>query len=180
MSEMQIADGLKAMRVGGTEVHYYVLCPRKLWWYSHGMEQEHVSGGVGAENVALGQLLHQESYPGKPRKDVLIDDLIRLDFTEGGAVHEIKKSKGALKATRFQLLYYLFYLKREKGVETTGVIDFPKERRREEVVLTPELEEQVEDIVLGVRRTRELPTPPFVPEPMPVCKKCAYQDLCWG
>ena len=173
-------ENLADMRVGGTEVHYYVLCPRKLWWFSHGLEQEHVTGGVGAENVALGQLLHQDSYPGKPRKDVLIDDLLRLDFTEAGAVHEIKKSRGALQATRFQLLYYLYYLKHEKGVETVGVIDFPKERRREDVVLTPALEDEVRRIVDGVQATRRLPVPPPVPAPMSVCKKCAYQDLCWG
>lgn len=171
------------LRIGGTEVHYYVLCPRKLWWFSHGMEQEHAGGAsssVGQENVALGSLLHEESYRDKHKKDVLIDDLLRLDFTESGAVHEVKKSRGAQKATRFQLLYYLYYLKHEKGVETTGVIDYPKERRRETVTLTPELEEEVETILAGVRDTRALPVPPLVPAPMPVCKKCAYQELCWG
>jgi CRISPR-associated exonuclease Cas4 len=179
-------DNLQDIRVGGTEVHYFVLCPRKLWWFNHGMEQEH-AGGVsvsqGQENVALGSLLHDESYRDKHKKDVLIDNLLRLDFTESGAVHEVKKSRGgssAQKATRFQLLYYLYYLKHEKGIETTGVIDYPKERRREEVVLTPEREAEVEQVIAGVRQTRELPTPPLVPEPMGVCKKCAYQELCWG
>lgn len=171
---------LQALRIGGTEVHYYVLCPRKLWWFSHGMEQEHVSGGVGAENVALGQLVHAESYADKSRKDVLIDDLLRLDFTEGGAVHEVKKSRGGQRATLFQLLYYLYYLKHEKGVETTGVIDYPKERRREEVALTPDLEAEVEQVIDGVQATRTLPSPPAVSAPMAICKKCSYQDLCWG
>lgn len=173
-------ESLKALRIGGTEVHYYVLCPRKLWWFSHGMEQEHVSGGIGAENVALGQTLHQESYGDKSRKDILIDDLLRLDFTDAGAVHEVKKSRGGQRATLFQLLYYLYYLKHEKGVETTGVIDYPKERRREEVVLTPDLEMEVARMLDGVQATRAMPTPPFVPAPMPICKKCSYQDLCWG
>lgn len=171
---------LKELRVRGTEVHYYVLCPRKLWWYAHGLEQEHVQGNRGAENVALGSLLHQESYPDRPRRDLLLDDLLRLDFTEGGAVHEIKKSKGGQRAALYQLLYYLYYLKHEKGIETTGVIEYPKLRRREEVTLTPELETDVAQILAGVQQTRELPTPPPVAVPMSLCKKCAYQDLCWG
>jgi len=175
-----VSSTLANLRIGGTEVHYYVLCPRKLWWFSHGMEQEHVSGAAGAENVALGQLLHKESYPDQPRKDILIDGLLRLDFTEGGAVHEIKKSKGGQKATLYQLLYYLYYLKHEKGIMTTGVIDYPQQRRREEVTLTPEYEADVERIVAGVQATREMPLPPPVPAPMPLCKKCAYQELCWG
>ncbi len=173
-------DSLKDLRIGGTEVHYYVLCPRKLWWFAHGMEQEHVSGGVGAENVALGQLVHSESYADISRKDVLIDGLLRLDFTDGGAVHEVKKSQGGQRATLFQLLYYLYYLKHEKGIETTGVIDYPKQRRREEVTLTPDLEAEVEQVIAGVQATRERTMPPVVPAPMAVCKKCAYQDLCWS
>lgn len=174
------SSDLSSLRVGGTEVHYYVLCPRKLWWFSHGMEQEHVEGGVGAENVALGRLLHEDSYGDKGRKDILIDDLLRLDFTDEGAVHEVKKSKGGQRATLFQLLYYLYYLKHEKGVETTGVIDYPKQRRREEVALTPEREAEVERVIEGVRATRERETPPPVASPMAICRKCAYQDLCWG
>ena len=165
----------------GTEVHYYVLCPRKLWWFAHGIEQEHSDGGVGGqENVALGSLLHQKSYPGASRKDVLIDGLIRLDFTEDGKVHEVKKSRGGKTAALYQLLYYLYYLKHVKGVETTGVLDFPTERRREEVVLTPAREAEVERIIDGVRATRAMPVPPNVPERMPICKQCAYIDLCWG
>lgn len=171
---------LHALRATGTEVHYYVLCPRKLWWFSHGMEQEHVSGSAGAENVAMGRLLHEESYPDQQKKDVLIDNLLRLDFTESGAVHEIKKSRGGQKAARFQLLYYLYYLKHEKGIERTGVIDYPKLRRREEVSLTPELEAEVETILRELEKVRALSVPPVVAEPMRICKACAYQELCWG
>jgi CRISPR-associated exonuclease Cas4 len=95
-------------------------------------------------------------------------------------VHEIKKSRGGQRATLFQLLYYLYYLKHEKGIETTGVIDYPKERKRQEVTLTEELEAEVERILQGIQVVRQMPSPPNVPAPMPICKKCAYQDLCWG
>ncbi len=171
---------VKELHISGTEVHYYVLCPRKLWWYSHGMEQEHVTGGVGQENVALGQLLHQESYPAQPRKDILIDNLIRLDFTDGGQVHEIKKSKGGEKATLYQLLYYLYYLKHVKEIETTGVIDYPLQKRRETVTLTPAYEADVEQILAQIEAVREQSVPPVVAKVMPICKMCAYQELCWG
>ena len=166
---------LSALRVTGTQVNYYVLCPRKLWWFSHGMEQERDYG-----NVELGRMLHEQSYPGQERKDLMIDDLLRLDFTESGAVHEVKKSKGGERAALFQLLYYLYYLKHEKGIERTGVIDYPKLRRREEVQLTPELEIQVEEILRGVEELRESTVPPAVAKPMTICGKCAYQELCWG
>ena len=173
-------ENLQELRISGTEVHYYVLCPRKLWWYSHGMEQEHVTGAVGQENVALGTLLHETSYGDKARKDILIDGLIRLDFTDDGKVHEIKKSKGGEKATLYQILYYLYYLKHVKDIETTGMIDYPQQKRREAVTLTPMYEADIERILAGVQAVREQPTPPIVPKPLPVCKMCAYQELCWG
>ena len=185
-SDPKMENDIAALRITGTEVHYYVLCPRKLWWFCHGMEQEHSGGGTaGQENVALGALLHETSYPGKTRKDVMIDDLLRLDFTDDGKVHEIKKSRGAhtgkaYKASLAQLLYYLYYLKHVKGVETSGMLDFPTERKREEVILTPEREIEVAAILVGVIAIRALPTPPKVPKPLPICKKCAYEELCWG
>ena len=171
---------LKELRITGTEVHYAVLCPRKLWWYTHGMEQEHSSGNEGAESVALGQQLHERAYPQQPRKDILIDGLIRLDFTDDGQVHEIKKSKGGERASRLQLLYYLYYLKHAKGIETTGVLDYPDQKRRENLTLTPALEAEVEKILALVQDIRQLAAPPTVEKPMPICPRCAYQDLCWG
>ena len=177
---------LADLRIGGTEVHYYVLCPRKHWWYAHGLEQEHAGGAsttAGQENVDLGTQLHEASYARKHNKEALIDDLLRIDFTEDGAVHEIKKSKGgsrAYAATRMQLLYYLMYLKREKGVEREGVIDYPKERRRETIVLTDADEARLDETLTAITAARIQSTPPFVPEPMGICKKCAYNDLCWG
>src|SRR5580700_1817342 len=175
-----VSDSAEA-RVTGTEVHYFVLCPRKLWWFSHGLDQANTGDShTGAENVALGQLLHEDSYARQGHKDVMIDNLLRLDFTDDGVVHEIKKSKGGQRATLFQLLYYLYYLKHEKGIETTGVIDYPKQRRREEVTLTPEYEAEVEKVLESLRATRRMASPPVVEKPMPICKKCAYQELCWG
>ena len=179
-TELIEEKSLRDLRIGGTEVHYFVICPRKLWWYSHGIQQEHTGGTEGSQNVEIGALLHETTYPEQRRKDILIDDLIRLDFTDEGVIHEIKKSKGGLKATQFQLLYYLYYLKHEKGVETTGMIDFPKLRQRQKIELTPENEAEVEKIIAGVQIVRESPAPPVVEKPMPVCKKCSYQELCWG
>ena len=166
---------LSDLRITGTQVNYYVLCPRKLWWFSHDItEEQHY------DTVTVGRVLHEDSYPDQKHKDVLIDDLLRLDFTDAGAVHEVKKSRGGARASLFQLLYYLYYLKHEKGVIKTGVIDYPKLRRTDKVELTPELELEVEEILRGLQALREAPNPPAVPKPMPICKKCAYQDLCWG
>ena len=178
MSDQSI--NLSDLRAGGTEVNYYVHCPRELWWFCHGLEQEHVAGNVGSESVALGRLQHEDAYPDRSHREVMVDDLLRLDFTDAGQVHELKKSRGGQRAALVQLMYYLYYLKHEKGMVRKGVLEFPKQRRREEVELTPQWEAEVEEALRGVESVREMPTPPPVPEPMSICKKCSYQDLCWG
>lgn len=171
-----------SLLISGTEVHYGVLCERKLWWFTRGMEQEH-----GYDRVAEGRLLQEETYAGRSR-DLMLDGALRIDGldVEGEGieavvtVHEVKLSRGARRAQRMQLLYYLYAL-RQRGVETVqGVLEYPKEKRREEVPLTPQAIVEVEETLQRVAQVRALPAPPEVPEPMSVCRRCAYQELCWG
>jgi CRISPR/Cas system-associated exonuclease Cas4 (RecB family) len=45
-------------RLTGTQINYLLICPRKLWLFSHHIEMERES-----DQVALGQLaLHQKSF----------------------------------------------------------------------------------------------------------------------
>jgi CRISPR-associated exonuclease Cas4 len=118
----------------------------------------------------------------------MLDGALRIDGldVEGEGVeavvtvHEVKMSRGARRAQRLQLLYYLYSLQ-QRGVERVrGVLEYPGERRRETVLLTPQGVTEVEETLQRVQEVRVLPSPPDVPEPMPICKKCAYQELCWG
>jgi CRISPR-associated exonuclease Cas4 len=95
-------------------------------------------------------------------------------------VHDIKKGRSMEEAHRAQLLYYLWYLKR-KGVEgLKGVINYPKQKRSVELELTPEAEKQVEAWMHQVQEVVQQETPPIVEEPMTICRKCSYAELCWG
>jgi CRISPR-associated exonuclease Cas4 len=72
----------------GTQVNYFVICPRKLWLFTKGLTMEHAS-----EAVALGRLLHESAYQ-REQKEILIDNRIRIDFSSSPAIiHEVKKSK---------------------------------------------------------------------------------------
>ncbi len=175
-----LANQLRELGIGGLDVNYYVLCQRKLWWYSHGLNQEHGEGAVGQENIAIGRLVQDESYTGEEYKDIMIDGVIRIDFKNDGIVHEVKKSKGGANASRYQLLYYLYYLKQVKGITTTGIIDYPLLRKREEIVLDEQKERDIVDILEGIVAVRSSDVPPVVEQPMGLCAKCAYQELCWG
>jgi CRISPR-associated exonuclease Cas4 len=99
----------------GTQVNYYVVCPRKLWLFSHQIEMEHNSA-----LVQLGKVIHEHTYSRERRKNLVIDNRIVVDFYEDGTLHEVKKSNRMDDAHRLQLLYYLYYLKQKGVVGITG------------------------------------------------------------
>ena len=154
---------------------YYVICDRKLWLYSHRIQLEKESDRVG-----LGRLLHDSSYERERRRELLIDDLIKIDVLEStGKVVEIKHSRKFREAARLQVLYYLYYLKHH-GIEgLVGELRFPKQRRREEVHLTREGEVEVERALCEIDQIKSSPTPP--PGTWSgTCRPCAYAEFCWG
>ena len=171
MTEEEFAE----LRTNGIKVNYYVVCWKKLWLYSHDIRLE-----VESDRVALGRLLHERAYRERARRELLIDNLIKIDLLEGeGKVLEIKYSRRMKEAARLQILYYLYYLKRLGVTGLTGELRFPKERRREPVWLTEDAEREGEEALRELRRIEQLPAPPQV-EFMPICRSCAYAELCWG
>ncbi|WP_457678700.1 CRISPR-associated protein Cas4 [Thermovibrio sp.] len=160
------------LKTSGTKVNYYFVCKRKLWLFSRSLGFEGDS-----EKVSLGRLLHLYSYKKHARKGVLIDNLIAVDLIGAEEVGEVKYSDKLSEAAMWQLLYYLFYLKR-LGIERRGVINYPRQRKREEVELTPEKERELLKILKEIKRIEELPKPP-PPKRLPYCKKCSYYEYCF-
>ncbi len=164
-----------ALKTNGIKVNYWAVCHRKLWLFAKGLRLEATS-----ERVLLGHLLHKNAYASLPRREVMLDELVRVDVLEGqGRVLEVKHSRRLHQAARLQLAYYLLYLRHLGAGYLVGELRFPKERRREEVHLTPELEAQVAEALQGVAQVEALPSPPRV-DYMPICRQCAYAELCWG
>ncbi|MEJ5299422.1 MAG: CRISPR-associated protein Cas4 [Thermodesulforhabdaceae bacterium] len=163
------------LRTNGIKINYWAICHRKVWLYAKGLHMEHLS-----DRVALGRLLHERAYSDLSRREVLIDNLIKIDLLEKeGKVLEVKYSRKLEDAARLQIAYYLLYLKK-LGVGTLiGELRFPKERRREEVHLTPELEAAVMEALKGVHEIEQMPSPPQA-EFTSICRACSYCELCWG
>lgn len=157
--------------ITGVQVNYYFVCKTKLWLFSHLATMEHTS-----EDVALGSLLHQKSYT-RSWKELELGS-IKIDFIRRGdwlVLHEVKKSKKLEKAHEYQMLYYIYYLKKQ-GIKAKGVIDYPLIRRRKEVILKDEHE--IEEILRNIERIVALPKPPK-PEKKGYCRKCSYFEFCW-
>ena len=159
--------------ITGTEFNYYHICHRKLWLFSHGIQMEQES-----DNVLLGKLLHEHSYP-RQKKEILIDGVIKIDFLDGDAVHEVKKSNKMEDSHIGQLLYYIYCL-RQKGVDIRkGIINYPKQRRTIEIELTEEKESGIRDTIKKIQEIKTLKQPPEILNSR-ICKKCGYEEFCYA
>lgn len=165
----------KELKFTGTQINYFVVCPTKLWYFSHGISMEQTS-----DLVATGKFIHENTYK-KNKKEVLIDSKIGIDFIKKGeniVLHEVKKSKKLERAHYFQLLYYIYYLKRVKGIENvSGEIDYPEQRETKAVELTEQAGKELEEIMQHIPKILALDSPP-VPEKKKYCRKCSYFEFC--
>ena len=83
------------------------------------------------------------------------------------------------RAHRLQVAYYLHVL-RERGVDTTGILHYPRQRRREEVRLDEALEKELRSVLAAIARLRKTTIPPRLLKNRRLCRNCAYEELCWA
>jgi CRISPR-associated exonuclease Cas4 len=162
-----------ALDIRGVEVSYYLICHTKLWLFSHNTHLEHTS-----DAVAIGKYLHEKSYQRKTKELSL--GSINIDFYRRGdetVLHEVKKSRKMEESHKYQLLYYLYYLRRF-GVNARGVINYPLLRKTLDVELTEERIEKLESILREIPRIVSLDTPPK-PVKKRYCRRCSYFEFCW-
>jgi len=127
----------------GVGVNYFFVC--KLWFFSRYLDLV-----ADSDLVLLGRLLHEHGYP-RRFKEVSIGR-IKIDFLERhGVIHEVKRSRRMEKAYLFQLLYYLYYLRRF-GAEVRGVLHYPLLKKDVKVELTAELERKIKAVLEEMKR----------------------------
>jgi len=149
----------------GTHINYYFTCRRKLWLFSRSITCEWDS-----DIVKVGKFYHEDL------EGVSIDN-IKIDMIKKGKVWELKKTSRNKIASRYQVLYYLLVLK-GKGITTSGIIRYEENNSIEEIILTPEAEEELYKIIGKINQILELENPPL-PKRKKICKKCSYYQLCF-
>ena len=180
---------MSAPRIGGMLVGYHAVCPRKAWYSMRGlwMEQE-------SEAVALGRLLDRTSYRRRKRPALITAEapdgtplVAKIDGADlrAGVLHETKKGRSEEAAHRLQLRFYLWVLTlggvtRADGQPLTGQLDYPALRRTEPVTLDPEHEADLAATVAALARLAEQTTPPERHPRRAFCRRCAFEDLCYG
>jgi len=160
--------------ITGTQINFYFHCKRQLWFFSHNINTEQES-----DLVYLGKVIHETSYD-RERKEIEIDQ-VKLDFLDirDGVLHEVKKSDSWSEAHEWQVLYYLYILRRKGVAGLIGELNYPVLRRTINVELTPEKELELEKILTDIQRIIDLPKPPEITVKKSVCRKCSYFELCY-
>ena len=161
------------MKITATVFYSYQICPREAWFYFHNV-------GPDRDNpyLDIGRLVHETAYQ-RSRKEIFVDQLLKIDLFRRELVAEVKKSSRHIEAARLQLAYYLYYLKHEKGLTFEGILLFPKERKTEKVELTDELEHRIEEI-LGRMTPMLLRDEPPPARRIKYCRTCSFFEFCWS
>ncbi len=165
------------MIITGTDINYFTVCQRKLWLFANGIQMEHTS-----DLVAEGKLIHDYSYPQRAEKYTELElDGVKIDFYDPAnkVVHEVKKSNKVEKAHLWQVKYYLYVLQQHGIDGATGILEYPKLRRRQEIILTGEdisyLEKALGEIGQIIHSDE---CPARVAKS--ICRNCSYHDFCWS
>lgn len=159
------------IKITGVKINYLYVCERKLWLFDRGISME-----SGYDKVLMGKLLGEHSYPDEEKKEMLIDNLICIDIVSEDEIREVKTSNKLYQADRIQILYYLYYLK-NLGIEKKGVINYPKMRKKEEITLTQQNEQEVETALKRIKEILMMEKPPELIQKS-YCSKCAYCEFC--
>ena len=164
------------MQITGTHFNYYLSCHRQLWLFANNIKMEHTS-----DVVTEGKLIHETSYPQRPEKyeEIQIDG-IKIDFydTKNRVIHEIKKSSKLHEAHEWQLKYYI-YVFQKNGIENvSGILEYPKERKTEEIYLSSIDVVRIKEIENEIKEIIEAKKVPLVINASR-CKKCSYYDFCY-
>ena len=158
--------------INGQIIEAYAVCPRQAWFIKRGISLQWSSALVD-----LGRVVDEFYSKSLKRSHVHIDN-VELDVVKPEKdvlyVYEIKKSSGMEYAHKIQLMYYLYVLE-QKGVNATGILWYPKERKK---VLVKLDKSEIESWIIRACQSILQETPPEVTK-RPICSRCSYYEYCW-
>lgn len=163
------------MNITGTITNYYFHCKRQCWLFANRINLEDNS-----EDVRMGKVLHQLADEKRGKKKIFGENE-KYDHITDEYVVELKKSDTDIESAKWQLLFYLYDL-RKKGIERKGRLEFSEitkqKRKTINVILAKETEKELLNHLENIKKLIESERPP-APVNKPFCKKCAYYSYCY-
>jgi CRISPR-associated exonuclease Cas4 len=162
-------------RINGSVIQAWAICHVQVWYLTHS-----IYGDSNNDYLALGRLIDQNTFAREKHQIAFGDN--KFDFMQDKdgtlVVSEVKKSSRAERSAMLQLAHYLYALKKE-GIEAKGVLHFPTEKKRVDVILTDNLISELESIYAAILALTSNDTPPPAVWSK-YCPKCAYAEYCWS
>ena len=165
------------MQITGTHIHYYFNCHRQLWLFANGINMESTS-----DLVYEGKLIHETSYSQRSErfKEVEIGP-VKIDFFDkkNKVIHEIKKSSKLFDSHIWQVKYYIYVFEKAGIFGVTGLLEYPKEHKTEEVLLSEPDRIYLEELLVKIEQLiLQEQCPPLLNKAK--CKNCSYFDFCYS
>lgn len=164
------------LTIKGIEVSYYIVCKRKLWLFSHGIDFERFS-----DDVEVGKIISESFFKKEKLKEVEIGSA-KIDFIkvkDEVIVNEVKKSKKLEEAHIWQTKFYIYTLEKLGINAKRGIIHYPKLLKKVEVELLEEDKIKMKEAFSKIEEIKHLEKPPAVQE-KPYCRNCAYYEFCFS
>lgn len=165
------------MQITATLVNLYHVCIREMWLHAHELRMESFS-----EVVQDGKQLHELSYPNRAEKyrEITLEGS-KIDFydPQENVVHEIKRSSRAEQAHIAQVQYYLWLLENIGINGATGLLEYPRTRRKHVVpALTDTDRLRLQEWLTDINAILNGPCPP--PLNGAICIRCSYYEFCYA
>lgn len=165
------------MQITGSLFNMYFVCKREMWLHANGINMEHTS-----DIVYEGKLIHETSYPQRSEKyeEVQIGG-IKVDYydAKNKVIHEIKKSDKIETAHEWQLKYYIYIFKEAGIKDVSGILEYPKLRKTEEMFLSDVDRNRIVEIEAAIEKIINSENCPPVIDSK-ICKRCSYYDFCYS
>jgi CRISPR-associated exonuclease Cas4 len=147
-----------------------------MWLHANEIKME-----SNSEHVAMGKVIEEFSYDQRSTKyeQILIGGA-KIDFydAKNKVIHEVKKSSKFHETHIWQIKFYIFTLE-QAGIEgVVGILEYPKERKKEEVYLSDRDRDELIEIQFKIQEIIQSEEIPDRVE-MKRCKNCSYFDFCY-
>jgi CRISPR-associated exonuclease Cas4 len=135
-----------------------------------------------SETVSIGKLIHETSYQQRSERfqEIAIGP-IKVDFFDqkNKVIHEVKKSSKLFESHCWQVKYYIYTFEQAGVTGVTGILEYPKERKTEEIFLSEPDREYIKELIDKINQLIHADNcPPAINKPR--CKNCSYFDFCYS
>jgi len=131
-------------------------------------------------NIEIGRFIHENTYK-RNKKEIQFGNVKFDVFMQDGKkviIGETEKSSRYQTASKYQLLYYLSVL-RDAGIEAQGLLLYPEERKRVEVILDDQSRIDLNEAIAEIQRIIAKEHAPPVKKNN-FCRRCGYREYCYA